>query len=94
MRSCRLGRADHLVSFADWFLLPFLQAQTDGQVIDPAPGAAGFHDDQVDFVFLEDGGQVVSVGSRVEELVFSSFGVEKAALGLEFAEVQSENFHW
>ena len=35
-----------------------------------------------------------SVDSRVEEFVFSSFGVEKAAHGLEFAEVQSENFHW
>ena len=73
---------------------PDFQSQANGQVIDPARGTAGFHDDQVDFVFLEDGRQVVSVGNRVEEFVFSSFGVEKAAPGLEFAEVECENFHW
>jgi hypothetical protein len=55
--------------------------------------AAGFHDDQVDFVLIEDGGQVVALGGSREELMIASFCVEDAAHGFVFSEVQSENFH-
>jgi hypothetical protein len=44
-------------------------------------------------VAFEDRGQEVAVCGRVEELVFLSFRIEKGAHGIEFAKVQSENFH-
>jgi hypothetical protein len=34
-------------------------------------------------VFLEDGGEVYSVGGSIEEGMFSSFRVKKAAHGIE-----------
>jgi len=40
---------------------------------DPVRGTAGFHDDQVDLVFLEDCLELVSIGGSVKELVLSSF---------------------
>ena len=51
--------------------------------MDPSRGSTGFHDDEIDFVFLEDSGEVSPIGSCVEESVFPSFGVEKAAHGIE-----------
>ncbi len=44
-------------------------------------------------MLLEDRREVVSIGGRVEKRVFSSFGVEKAAHGIEFTKIESENFH-
>ncbi len=70
-----------------------LESQADGEVVDPARGTAGFHDDEIDLVVFEDSGEIVAVGCKVEENVFSGFGIEKAAHGIELAEVQSENFH-
>ena len=71
------------------------EAETLSQVVDPTGRPASFHDDQIDFVLvlLEDGGEVVSIGSGIEERMFASFGVIKAAHGIEFAEVESENLH-
>lgn len=63
-----------------------------GQVVDPAGGAARFHNDEIDFVFLEEGVEVISFGGSVQKRVLSGFGVEKAAHGVEFSEIQSENF--
>ena len=64
----------------------------DGQVVDPAGGAARFHNDEIDFVFLEEGVEVISFGGSVQKRVLSGFGVEKAAHGIELTEIQSENF--
>lgn len=64
----------------------------DGQVVDPAGGAARVHNDEIDFVFLEEGVEVISFGGSVQKRVLSGFGVEKAAHGVEFSEIQSENF--
>ncbi len=44
-----------------------LQSQADGQVVDPAGGPAGFHDDEIDFVVFEDGCEIVSIGCGVEK---------------------------
>ena len=44
-------------------------------------------------MFFEDGGEIDSVGRRIEERVFPSFCVKKAAHGIELTEVESENFH-
>ena len=65
-----------------------------GQIVDPAGRSAGFHDDEVDFVLLEDRIQVTPLGRRIEEGMFPSFSVKKTAHGIEFAEIKSENFHW
>ena len=64
----------------------------DGQVVDPAGGAARVHNDEIDFVFLEEGVEVISFGGSVQKRVLSGFGVEKAAHGIELTEIQSENF--
>ncbi len=42
---------------------------------------------------FEDRRQIVAVSRGVEKFVFPSFGVEKAAHGIEFTEVEGENFH-
>ncbi len=63
------------------------------QIVDPSRGAAGLHDDEVGFAVLEDAGEVFSRGGCGEKLRFASFGVEEAANGVEFAEVQCENLH-
>lgn len=68
------------------------KAVADGQVVDPAGGAARVHNDEIDFVFLEEGVEVISFGGSVQKRVLSGFGVEKAAHGVEFSEIQSENF--
>lgn len=65
-----------------------------GQIVDPAGRSAGLHDDEVDFVLFEDRVQVIPLGRCVQECVFPSFSVKKAAHGIEFAEIKSENFHW
>jgi hypothetical protein len=70
-----------------------LQAMADGQVIDPARGAASLHDDQIDLAFLEDSREIVSIGSRCEEFSLASFCIEKAAHRIELTEVKSENLH-
>jgi hypothetical protein len=44
-------------------------------------------------VFLEEGVEVISFGGSVQKRVLSGFGVEKAAHGIEFSEIESENFH-
>lgn len=49
------------------------------EIVDSAGGAACFHNDEVDFVFLEDRHEVVSIGGGIEGLMLSSFCVEKAA---------------
>ena len=41
---------------------------------------------------LEESVEVISFGGSVEKRVRSSFGVEKAAHGIELTEIQSENF--
>jgi hypothetical protein len=43
-------------------------------------------------VVLEESVEVISFGGSIEKRVLSSFGVEKAAHGVEFSEIQSENF--
>ena len=65
-----------------------------GQIVDPAGRSAGFHDDEVDFVLLEDRLQVTPLGSCIQECAFPIFSVKKTAHGIEFAEIQSENFYW
>ena len=70
-----------------------LVAEADGQVVDPAGGAAGFHDDEVDFVRFKDRFEVTPLGGRVKERMLPRFRVKKAAHGIELAEIQSENFH-
>ena len=70
-----------------------LQSERLSEVVDPARGAAGLHDDEVDFLAFEDGGEVSRVGCRGEEPVLASSGVKEAAHGVEFAEVKSENIH-
>ena len=42
---------------------------------------------------LEESVEVISFGGSVEKRVFSGFGVEKAAHGIELTEVKSETFH-
>ncbi len=64
-----------------------------GQIVDPARRSAGFHDDEVDFVLREDRIQVPPLGSCIQECVFPSVRVKKAAHGIELAEIKSENFH-
>ena len=49
------------------------------QIVEPARGAVRFHDDEVDFVLLEDRYEVVSIGGSVQELMLSSFCVENTA---------------
>ena len=44
-------------------------------------------------MLFEDCQQVVAVCSRIEEGMFSSFCVEKAAHRIELSEVECENFH-
>ncbi len=44
-------------------------------------------------MLLEDRGKVVSIGRGIEKGMFTSFRVIKAAHGIEFAEVKSENLH-
>jgi len=48
---------------------------------------------EVDFVFLKEGVEVISFGGSVQKRVLTGFGVEKAAHGIELTEVKSENFH-
>ena len=67
------------------------QAQRLSQIVDPARGATGFHHDEVNFLAFEDSGELGRIGFRGEESVLASCGVEKAAHGVEFAEV--ENLH-
>ena len=50
-----------------------LESQATCQIVDPAGRPAGLHDDKVDLVHCEDGRQVVSVGSGIEEGMLASF---------------------
>ena len=43
-------------------------------------------------MFLVDGGEVIAIGGGIEKRVLTRFCVEKAAHGIEFTEVESENF--
>ena len=69
------------------------QALADGQVVDPAEGAACVHNEKVDFVVFEHGLKVVPIGGSVLKRVLAVFGLEKAAHGIEVTEIQRENFH-
>ena len=69
------------------------QAQRLSQIVDPARGAAGFHDNEVNFLAFEGSGEVGRIGFCREESVLSCCGVKEAAHGVEFAEVKSENLH-
>lgn len=68
-------------------------SQRLSQVVDPARGPAGFHDDEIAAVFFEDRGEIVAIGGGIEKGMFSRCCVEEAAHGIELAEVESENFH-
>ena len=59
------------------------ESEADREIIDPSGGSAGFHDNKIDFVLFEDSGEVIPIGCGVEKRVFPSFGVEKAAHGIE-----------
>ncbi len=48
-------------------------SEADSQVVNPARGAARFHDDQVAFGFLEKRGQVIAFGFGVDEHMFCRF---------------------
>ena len=50
-----------------------LLSEADSKVVDPAGGAASFHDDEVAFGLLEKGGEVSTFGCGVDELMFSGF---------------------
>ncbi len=50
-----------------------LVAEADCEVVYPAGRPARFHDDEIAFVFFEEGLKVVSVGGCVEKGVFASF---------------------
>ncbi len=63
------------------------------QIGDPAAGAAGFHDDQVDRVVLEHSGQVAAGGGHQLKPGFLGIGVEKAAHRVELAQIDCENNH-
>jgi len=69
------------------------QAQRLGEVVDPARGATGFHDNEVNFFAFEDGREVVWIGGGVQIPVLACGGAEEAAHGIELAEVKSENVH-
>lgn len=65
-------------------LLPYLlgpderlESAAGGDVLDRASWSGFFHDDQVDLIILEDGGQVVVLGGGGEERGFTSVGVKK-----------------
>jgi hypothetical protein len=49
------------------------------QIVGSAGGTACFHGDKVDFAFLEEGHEVISIGGGIEELMLSSFCVQKKA---------------
>ena len=64
------------------------------QIVDPARGSAGLHDDQVRLVVGKDRSEVLPPSGRGEEPSLAGPGVEKAAGRVEFAEVECENLHW
>lgn len=66
--------------------------EAGGKVVDPADRPEGFHDDQVDLIVLEDGGPPVAFRGGGKELGFARFDDENAGLGLELAQIASENF--
>ena len=63
------------------------------EVRNPSRWSASFHDNEIDFVFLENSREVVAIRCCVEEGVFSSFCVEEAAHGIELTKVKSESFY-
>jgi hypothetical protein len=63
------------------------------QIVDPTRWPTGLHDHEVDFVFFEEGSEELSVRGCIEKGVLSGFGVKEAAHGIEFSEIESENFH-
>ncbi len=67
--------------------------QALGQVANPPRGSTGFHDHEVDLLAFQHRREVIAFGRCVQEPVFPRLGVEKAAHGIEFAEIQSENVH-
>lgn len=56
-------------------------------------GTATFHDDEVNFIVLENGLLIVSIGRGSKELMRASIGVERTAHRIEFSKVKSENLH-
>ena len=64
-----------------------------GEIVDPSGRSASFHDDEISLMLLEDGREVIAIGGGIEKLVFASFCVEEAAHGIEFTEIEGENFH-
>ena len=42
-----------------------LESEANSEIVDPTGRPTGFHDDQIDFVFLEDGSEVISFGGCV-----------------------------
>ena len=57
------------------------------KIVDPTRWAASFHDEKIGRKFLEDLGEVITVGGGIDELVFSSFCVKVAAHGIELTEI-------
>ena len=64
-----------------------------GEIVDPTRWPASLHDDKIGRIGLEDFHEIITIGSGIDELMFASFCVKVAAHGIEFTEVQSENFH-
>jgi len=63
------------------------------EIADPTRWPIGLHDDEIDFVFFEEVSEKLSVRGCIEERVLLGFGVKEAAHGIEFSELEGENFH-
>lgn len=62
-----------------------------GHIIDPPQWAARLHDIEIGFAVMEDAGDLIKCGGYGEELGCLSLAIEKAAHGVEFAEIECEN---
>lgn len=63
----------------------------DRQIVDPSREAASFQDDQIAFVFLVEGVEVVSFGGCVKEGVSSGLRIQEAAHGIELTKNENDN---
>jgi hypothetical protein len=54
---------------------------------------AGLHNDQINFVCLKDGGEIIAIGGGEKERVLTCFAIEEAAHRIKSAWIQSENPH-
>lgn len=66
---------------------------TDGQDMDPTRMFPGFHDHQIDVVFLEDGGEVISIGNDDEGMGLASFGVKRQHMVLNLLRSRARIFN-